>query len=745
MDALAASYQLAVGIAGALGLACLALSILAIDRHFAFLKMRAAEHSFRDLYNNISEGVFRSTLDGRMISANPALVRLNGFDSEEEMLASVNDIAGQWYVDPNRRAELHRILVERGKVQNFVSEVYRYKTRERIWIEESTRLVRDKRTGQPLFYDGSVREVTETVRRLELQSRSDKVAAVVSGCLYQVRMRPDGSFSMPYVSSGITGLYEITPEEAMRYSPANAQLVHPDDRAALAESFLHSARTMTPRQSEYRIRTASGIEKWVFGRAVPEREADGSILWNGFLTDVTDRKRSEERIHNLAYYDQLTRLPNRAMLVSRLRQALFTDGAESTRGALLFIDLDQFKVLNDTKGHHIGDLLLSEVAARLRQTVRADDLVARLGGDEFVVVLEGLPLDLDGAVAAVQALGSRILSAIGLSFELDGYTFHTSASVGITLFHGDDAEVEDLLKRADLAMYEAKAAGRGSLRFFEPGMQEVADERLALMTELREALRMGGLQLAFQPQFDADGRCFAAEALIRWDNPKRGSVDPNAFVPLAERNGLSESLDEFVLNSACRALRSLADDPATASIGLAVNISAHQLNREGFVETVLRAVRESGADPRLLTLEITEHVMLDDIETVNDTMLRLKALGVRFALDDFGTGYSSLSYLKRLPIDTLKIDQSFIRDLESDPSDRVIVQTILNVARTLQLSVIAEGVETHIQALLLRQLGCHAYQGYLFARPMPLADFREAMARGVYSEVLDSNIRQLTA
>jgi diguanylate cyclase (GGDEF)-like protein len=265
------------------------------------------------------------------------------------------------------------------------------------------------------------------------------------------------------------------------------------------DSFDQSARTMTPRQSEYRIRTASGIEKWVFGRAVPEREADGSILWNGFLTDITDRKRSEERIHNLAYYDQLTRLPNRAMLVSRLRQPLFTDGAESTRGALLLIDLDQFKVLNDTKGHHIGDLLLSEVAARLGQTVRADDLVARLGGDEFVVVLEGLSLDLDDAVAAVQALGSRILSAIGLPFELDGYTFHTSASVGITLFHGDDAEVEDLLKRADLAMYEAKAAGRGSLRFFEPGMQEVADERLALMTELREALHMGGLQLAFQP------------------------------------------------------------------------------------------------------------------------------------------------------------------------------------------------------------------------------------------------------
>ena len=332
-----------------------------------------------------------------------------------------------------------------------------------------------------------------------------------------------------------------------------------------------------------------------------------------------------------------------------------------------------------------------------------------------------------------------------MPFELDGYAFHTSASIGIALFRGTQVEVDDLLKRADLAMYEAKAAGRGSLRFFAPSMQEIADERLALVTELREALRSGGLELVYQPQVDAEGRCFAAEALVRWDNPKRGNVDPNEFVPLAERNGLSEALDEFVLKSACRALRSLGSDAATNSISLAVNISANQLNREGFVETVIRAVKETGADPHLLTLELTEHVMLHDIETVSETMRRLKELGVKFALDDFGTGYSSLSYLKRLPLDTLKIDRSFIRDLENDPSDRVIVQTILNIARTLQLSVIAEGVETHVQALLLRQLGCHAYQGYLFARPMPLADFCATMARGPIAHLPDWNLRQLSA
>jgi diguanylate cyclase (GGDEF)-like protein/PAS domain S-box-containing protein len=745
MDALTAASETGFGIASALAVACMGLAAFAIDRHRAYRRMQAAEQSFRDLYNNIGEGVFRSTLDGRMISANPALVRPNGFDSEEEMLASVNDIAGEWYVDPNRRAELHRILVEQGRVSNFLSEVYRYKTRERIWIEESTRLVRDKRTSEPLYYDGTVREVTETIRRLQLQARSEKVAGVVSGCLYQVRIRPDGSVSMPYVSSGVTSLYDVTPEEAMEDASVLAQLVHPDDIGPVMESFSQSAQTMTARESEYRVRTRSGVEKWVFARAVPEREPDGSILWNGFLTDVTERKRSEERIHDLAYYDPLTRLPNRALLLARLHKALANQRAGSSHGALLFIDLDQFKVLNDTKGHHIGDLLLCEVAARLRQTMRTDDLVARLGGDEFLVMLAGLPDDLEGAAAAAQALAARILSAIGVTFELEDYSFQTSASIGIALFRGDDVEVEDLLKRADLAMYEAKAAGRGSLRFFEPSMQEMADQRLTLTTDLREALSLGELALAFQPQFDANGRCFAAEALIRWDSPKRGVVDPNEFVPLAERNGLSERLDEFVLRSACAALRSLADDESTRSLSLSVNISANQLNREGFVATVERAVTETGANPHLLTLELTEHMMLEDIDAVSDTMRRLKALGVKFALDDFGTGYSSLSYLKRLPIDTLKIDQSFIRDLENDPGDRVIVQTILNIARTLQLSVIAEGVETHVQALLLRQLGCHAYQGYLFARPMPLAELRETMALGLFSNLLDWNIRQLTA
>jgi EAL domain-containing protein (putative c-di-GMP-specific phosphodiesterase class I) len=278
-------------------------------------------------------------------------------------------------------------------------------------------------------------------------------------------------------------------------------------------------------------------------------------------------------------------------------------------------------------------------------------------------------------------------------------------------------------------MYAAKAAGRGTLRFFQPAMQEAVEDRLALTADLRRALAEGGLSLVYQAQIDRSGRCFGAEALLRWEHCTRGAIAPNVIIPLAERHGLINPLEEWVLRTACETLKSWEADPLTCKLQLAVNVSAHQLNRKSFVTSVEEALRDTGADPTLLSIELTEHVMLDNIEDVSAVMLRLKALGVSFALDDFGTGYSSLSYMKRLPIDALKIDQSFVRDLEVDGSDREIVRTIVSIAQTLQLAVIAEGVETEMQALLLRQMGCHAYQGYLFAKPMPLADFSAFLGR----------------
>lgn len=452
-----------------------------------------------------------------------------------------------------------------------------------------------------------------------------------------------------------------------------------------------------------------------------EREPDGSTLWHGYIMDVSERKQSEAKIYELAYFDPLTKLPNRTMLRDQLRKALSAK-RHGRHGAVLFIDLDHFKVLNDTKGHHVGDLLICEVAERVRSCARQDDLVARLGGDEFIVLLDGLSTDISRAISRVQAVCEQILASIDQPFQIAEESFQTTASIGAALFHADNEDLDEVLKRADLAMYEAKAAGRGRIRFFRAEMQAAAADRLALTSDLRRAHADGHLTLHYQPQVDGSGRWLGAEALIRWNHPTRGPISAAEFIPLAEQSGFMATIDRWVLHSACATLKDWNDD-LTRELHLAVNVGAHQLGSAEFATLVEETLAGTGADPNRLVLELTEHVMLADIDAVVGTMQRLKALGVRFALDDFGTGYSSLSYLKRLPFDTLKIDQSFVHDIETDPSDREIVQTIMNIARSMKISVIAEGVETPMQALLLRQFGCHIFQGYYFAKPQPLEKF----------------------
>jgi diguanylate cyclase (GGDEF)-like protein/PAS domain S-box-containing protein len=697
------------------------LGVVAINRQLTVRRLRESERAFRDLYDNIGEGVFRSTLDGRMISANPYLVRLNGFDSEDQMLREVNDIAREWYVDPNRRAEIHAMLLEAGRAE-VVSEVYRYCTRERIWIEENTRLVRDPRTNEPLHYDGTVREVTEKVRRLDLQRRYDQIGAAVAGCVYQHRRRPDGSRTMPYASPGIVDLFGFTPEELKEDSSVLMERIHPDDRERVQTSLGHSQETLNTWQCEYRVRVPGKPERWLSSHAFPEREADGSTLWHGFLTDVTERKRAEERIFNLAYFDPLTGLPNRAQILDVLNDAQLHDTRDRWN-ALLFIDLDQFKLLNDSKGHPAGDRLLLEVADRLRSCSDRATLVGRYGGDEFVILLQDIGIDRDAAEVKIRAFAAQVLERLAAAFDLDGALFETSASIGVSLFNGNEQAADDVLKQADIAMYEAKEAGRGRVRFFEPEMQEEIEERMALRQELREAIVSGGLNLHYQPQVDDEFRCLGAEALLRWSHPVRGEIKPLIFLGLAEPFGLGAMIDAFVLRTACATLRLWQDHAATRGLHLSVNITANQLSRPEFITTVAEALGEAGVEPTLLTLELTEHVMLDDVVAVGRAMARLKGMGVKLALDDFGTGYSSLTYLRQLPLDVLKIDRSFIREIETNPSDRAIVQTILNFAENLGLSVVAEGVETERQMLMLRQHGCRVYQGFLFARPMPLDEF----------------------
>ena len=705
----------------ALAILCAVLAALLVHRHGAFLIAREAERAFRQLYENIGEGIFRVTVDGTLVSANPAFWHLHGYPGNGD---GAGPTSANWYADPTRYAEVCDLLFTRGGVENLVSEIVRHGTGERRWVAENIRLVRDVRTGKPAYCDGTVRDVTDAFRRLEMQARHDKIAAIVPGCLYQCRLSPDGKSTMPYASVGIAGLFGLTPEEVVSDASRVLGLIHPDDRDVVYQSVHRSAETLQPWRCEYRIRTVDGAEKWVLAHAIAEREADGSVLWHGFMTDITERKQAESRIYDLAYLDTLTGLPNRTVLVDRLQQTLTAPGPQPRWNALLFIDLDQFKVLNDTKGHHLGDRLLSELAARLRGVVGRDDLVARFGGDEFVILLRELAIVPEVAQQQVGRLVDRLHAAIVEPFVLDGFPFRTSASIGIALFRGNEIGVDEILKRADLAMYEAKAAGYGTASFFAANMQAVLEERLTLTTELREAIEEGSLMVYYQPQVDDGGEVFGVEALLRWNHPQRGLIPPAVFIPLAERAGLGEQINAFVIGSACATLARWAEHPGLDQLQMAVNVGGRRLGQD-LVDIITDALALSGVDPERLTIELTEQVMLDNVAELDTALAGLKRLGIKIFLDDFGTGYSSLSHLRRLPIDALKVDCSFVRDIETDQNDRVIVQTILNIGRNLGLSVVAEGVENEMQGLLLRRFGCRAFQGFLYGKPMPLEEFEE--------------------
>jgi len=449
------------------------------------------------------------------------------------------------------------------------------------------------------------------------------------------------------------------------------------------------------------------------------------------VTDITQRKAAEDQIRQLAFYDPLTGLPNRRMLIDRLRHALASSARSAHCGALLFIDLDHFKNLNDTLGHDKGDLLLQQVAQRLLDTVREEDTVARLGGDEYVVMLEGLDESSEIAASQATTVGEKIITKLNWPYQLAGHEFHSTPSIGLTLFNGHEVEVEELLKHADLAMYQAKGAGRNGMRFYDPQMQAAVTKRAELEADIRQGILYGQFLLYFQPQVDGAGRVVGAEALLRWKHPSRGMVSPVEFIPVAEDSGQILTLGSWILETACAQLVEWAGHPDTEALTLAVNVSTRQFRQQDFAQHILDMLDYTGANPHRLKLELTESLLADNLDDVIQKMSALRTRGVAFSLDDFGTGYSSLSYLKRLPLDQLKIDQSFVRDLLTDPNDAAIVKTILALGQTLGMKVIAEGVETSAQQDFLRANGCTSYQGYLYSRPVPADEFLEFLQRSL--------------
>jgi len=451
----------------------------------------------------------------------------------------------------------------------------------------------------------------------------------------------------------------------------------------------------------------------------------------GTYSDIRDPKEAERKILELAFYDPLTGLPNRRLLLDRLNHAMATCLREDQFGAMLLLDLDHFKTLNDTRGHEVGDLLLVEVARRLRETLREVDSAARLGGDEFVVLLEALHKEQQIAANQAELIAERIRTVISKPVLLKGNGYYATPSIGVTLFRDHGEGTDALFRQADLALYQAKDAGRNTIRFYSPTMQAEVDARAKVEDGLRQALAEDQFVLYYQSQVAHDGSIIGAEALLRWQRPGHDMISPAEFIPVAEDSGLIVPISSWVLESACQLLSVWAGNSATQDLRLSVNISARQFHEPDFVEKVKSALHRFGAPPDHLVFELTESLLLKNVDKAIQTMEMLKDLGVVFSIDDFGIGYSSLAYLKRLPLDQIKIDRSFVRDLVDDPDDRAIVQAIISLGRSLGLKVIAEGVETAAQLEFLAANNCQAYQGYLFSKPLPIAEFQRLLPQFV--------------
>ncbi len=667
-----------------------------------------------DALSATSQGVIITAADGRITYANQAASYLAGLP--QHYLLGVN--LAELYGD-KVGAFIHEDASAQAKtLQHEISR--ETQDGRMIWLELSVNLVKDEQ-GTFSQYVCVLRETTGK----KLVEQELKIAAMAFETQEGI-MITDTANIIVRVNRAFTAITGYEAEEAIGQpvsllrSGRHEQVFYQEMWQSIAEHRYWSGELWNRRKN---------------GEVYPERLVisavladDGSICnYVGSFTDITEYKISEDKIHQLAFFDPLTDLPNRRLLIDRLGRALASTIRHKRHGAILMIDLDNFKTLNDTRGHNVGDQLLIETGHRIKACIRAEDTVSRTGGDEFVVVLEELHQDAGQAAAQAESAAEKIRQVLNQSIVLDHIDYESSGSIGITLFSEEPVGIDELLKRADMAMYQAKALGRNSLRFFDPSMQAALETRTALETDLRHAIVAGEFVLHYQLQVSALGDPIGAEVLLRWNHPVKGLVSPLDFIPLAEETGLILPIGLWVLESACVQIKKWEKIADKAGLQLAVNVSAKQFRQPSFVEDIKNILRRTGANPVLLKLELTESVVLDEVDTVIQKMHALKEIGVCFSLDDFGTGYSSLSYLQRLPLNQLKIDRSFVHNLPQDKNNATIVRTIINLGESLGLNVIAEGVETPEQRDFLLRSGCQAYQGYFFCKPISIAAFEEML------------------
>jgi len=678
-------------------------------------------HYLANIHDAMSEGLYVTDDVGNITVVNDAAQRILGYQEVELMGRNAHDL---FHNNQPLEHEEYRICpLEKAAQanQSFIGEIqFLKKDRTSIWVEVSSQPIHsdyDKHGAVTVFNDITEQKAKEDSLRISATAFETQDGIMITD--------PQGIILR--VNRAFSRLTGYASDEVIGRTPKilNSGRQHPNFYEEMWSQL--TANHFWQGEIWNRRKDNEIFLEWLTITAVLDKSGQITHFVANF-SDITERQLAQDKIQKLAFYDSLTKLPNRRLLLDRLEQAIRYTKRTQQCGALLFIDLDNFKTLNDSKGHMVGDMLLQEVAKRLEHAVREVDTIARLGGDEFVVLLENLGECQVDAVQQSEKLAHNILQSFNSPFLLNDYSHHSSPSIGVEIVHPKNKGSNEILAHADLAMYQAKKQGRNTVRFFNPDMQVKIEKMAELQTDLREALKNQELELYYQPQVNQFTHIIAAEALIRWNHPQKGFISPADFIPMAESSGLIIPLGDYVLLTACKTLVNWAQNSTTQNIKLSVNVSAKQFADFEFVSKVKKTIAETGVNPSNLKLELTESVMVKDVDRTIQTMNDLRDIGIRFSMDDFGTGHSSLSYLKRLPLSQLKIDQSFIRDLTTDSEDATIVKTIIAMSNTLKLEVIAEGVETREQKEFLKKNQCFIYQGYLFSRPLPLTEFEDLVS-----------------
>ena len=695
---------------------------------------RQNNQQFRSVVEAVLDyAIYLLDSDGHIKTWNAGAARIKGYAPDEILGQHFSRFFAQEDIDHGKPTRLLHQAAVHGRIED---EGWRVrKDGSRFWAHSTVTAIRGP-AGESSSFVKVTRDITD--RKLaqdalvsqysdELHATSEALKASDARYRAVFHTSPE-AVTISRASDGIIldanqAFFDITGyerHEVIGKTTTELQLwAIPRDRFRLVEVLRHDSFC---RDMEFRFRRKNSEIFWA-RLSVSFMEVDGARCMLSFARDISEAKLAEEKIKDLAFYDPLTGLANRRLLLERLMSAVVARSRNDRKRALLFIDLDDFKILNDTLGHHIGDLLLQQVARRITSCIRRNDTVGRLGGDEFVVMLEELSENSETAAAQAREVADKIRAAIALPYALENRECSSASSIGITVFGDDAKSMNEVLQQADIAMYQAKAAGRNTIHFFAPALQAAVNARAAAEEDIRRAIKSKQFLLYFQPQMDS-GRLTGAEALLRWNHPQRGIVFPGEFIPLAEETGQILSLGNWALESACQQVASWEHNKNMAHLTVSVNISFRQMRHPNFVEQVLATLEQTGANPRKLRLELTESMFVDSFEEIIAKMKILKARGFKFSIDDFGTGFSCLSYLKRLPIDELKIDRTFVHDIVSDANSGAIAESIILLGRALGLSVIAEGVETAEQRDSLLRLGCSSFQGWLFSEALPVKEFQ---------------------